>query len=169
MFVFLFVHQIGYWFGDGTLTTSRRPAVLLALAGLGALIALTTFGPYAHSMVAVEGGEISNMMPPNACIAALGVFQAGLALLLRPYLNRRLANPATWKIVIAVNAIAMTVFAWHMTAYVMAVGAWRVLGHTLLADATEAWWLQRPVWLLLPGVFLAVLVQIFRRFENKLG
>jgi hypothetical protein len=168
LLVFLFVHQLGYWFGDGTLTTSRRRALGVALVGLGALLALTMFGPYSHSMVAIDGEPMSNMMPPNACIAALGVFQAGLALLARPFLNRKLADPRAWKVVVAVNAIAMTVFTWHMTAYVLAVGVWKLFGHTLLTDASAGWWVQRPLWLLLPGAFLVVLVRIFGRFENRL-
>jgi fucose 4-O-acetylase-like acetyltransferase len=166
--VFAFVHQLGYSFGDGRLTQSRRTAVKLAATGFGALVLLTTFGPYSHSMVAVSGEGMSNMMPPNACIAALGVFQAGLALLARPFLNRKLANPRAWKVVIAVNAIAMTVFCWHMTAYVIAVGIWKILGHTLLTDATASWWWQRPLWVFLPGIVLAGLVRLFSRFENRL-
>ena len=168
LLVFAFVHQLGYWFGDGRLTGSRRRAVGLALLGVGALALLTTFGPYSNSMVAVSGEPMSNMMPPNACIAALGVFQAGLALLIRTFLNRKLANPRAWKGVIAVNAIAMTVFCWHMTAYVVAVGVWKVLGNTLLTDASAAWWVQRPLWLLLPGAILVVFVRLFSRFENPL-
>ena len=152
LFVFVFVHQIGYFYGDGTLTrASRRTQWVITIGGLAALAMLTTVGPYPRSMVAVQGGTVSNMFPPTACIAALGVFQAGLALLLRPGLNRWLAHRGPWKAVVAANAVSMTVFTWHMTALVAAIGVFHLLGGVLMKDATTAWWLQRPLWVLLPG------------------
>ena len=165
LLVFAFVHQLGYFYGDGTLTRSRRTAWALTLGGLVALVALTTFGPYAHSMVAMDGEAISNMMPPNACIAALGVFQAGLALLLRPALNRLLMRRRPWKLVVMANATAMTVFTWHMTAYVIAVGIVAAFGHGLGDHVSADWWFERPLWLLLPGAILAGFIAGFGRFE----
>jgi len=35
----------------------------------------------------------------------------------------------------------------------------------LLDEPTGAWWAQRPIWLVLPGVCLAVLLAAFARFE----
>lgn len=166
LFVFVFIHQLGYFYGDGTLTSgSRRAPWMLAVGGLAALLLLTTVGPYPRSMVAVAGDGMSNMFPPNACIAALGTFQAGLALLLRPALNRWLAHRRPWKAVVAANAVSMTVFTWHMTALVLAIGVFQLLGGVLLTEPTAAWWLQRPLWLLLPGVFLAGQMALFARFE----
>ena len=166
LLVFVFVHQLGYFYGDGTLTrSSRRAQWAIALGGLGALVLLTNLGAYPRSMVAAQGEPISNMYPPTACIAALGVFQAGLALLLRPRLNRWLDRPRPWKAVVAANSVSMTVFTWHMTAYVMAVGVVELVGGRLLPHPSAAWWVQRPLWLLLPGVFLAGLTAVFARFE----
>jgi hypothetical protein len=139
----------------------------LALGGLAALIVLTTFGPYPHSMVAIRGEGVSNMFPPNLAVAALGMFQAGLALLLRPALNRWLAGRRPWKVVVSVNAVAMTIFTWHMTAYVAAIALVEVLGGTLGDRPTAGWWLQRPLWLALPGAFLAAVLAIFSRFELR--
>jgi hypothetical protein len=116
-------------------------------------------------MVAIRGEGVSNMFPPNACIAALGVFQSGLALVVRPALNRWLQRRRPWKVVVSANAVAMTVFTWHMTAYVAAIALVHVLGGTLLSQPTATWWLQRPLWIALPGVFLAGLITLFARFE----
>ena len=69
---------------------------------------------------AVEGGRISNMFPPNVCIAAR-CLPGRVALLLRPTLNRWLARRRPWKVVVAANSVAMTVFTWHMTAFVLAM------------------------------------------------
>jgi hypothetical protein len=65
----------------------------VAAAGLGALAALTTLGPWSRSMVAPRGDEVSNMFPTSACIAApLAAFQLGLILLAHPALARWLAR-----------------------------------------------------------------------------
>jgi len=34
-----------------------------------------------------------------------------------------------------------------------------------LPGPMAAWWLQRPLWLVVPGIVLAVLVAVFARFE----
>ncbi len=52
-----------------------------------------------------------------------------------------------------------------MTALVAAIGVFHLLGGVLLKDATTAWWIQRPLWVVLPGAFLAGLVAVFARFE----
>jgi fucose 4-O-acetylase-like acetyltransferase len=160
--VWLFAHQLGYFYRDGSLLRIGRR---LALGGLLALAALTTFGPYERSMVATPGKAVGNMFPTTACIAALAVFQAGLAMLLRPAANRRLAQRRPWRRVIALNSVAMTVFVWHMTALVVVIGALKLAGIALPAHASAGWWLARPLWLAAPGVVLALLVALFRGIE----
>src|SRR5205823_440462 len=164
--VFLFAHQLGYLWGDGSLTRAgRRTHAVLAVGGLTALVVLTNLGVYPRSMVAVRGEAVSNMFPTTACIAALAVFQLGVAMLLRPALTRWLDRRRVWKTVVGANAIAMTVFTWHMTAYVLALGAFEAVGGHLLHDPTATWWLQRPLWLLSPGLVLVVLVRLFASVE----
>ena len=163
--VWIFAHQLGYFWRDGTLTDGpRRRLWAMVLGGLTALIVLTNLGCYPRSMVSVRG-ESSNMFPTTACIAALAVLQVGLVLLLRPAAERWLARRRPWTFTVSVNAVAMTIFTWHMTALVGAIALFQLAGGDLLRDPTPAWWAQRPLWLLLPGVLLAGLVAIFARFE----
>src|SRR5205823_4335267 len=124
-------------------------------------------GVYPRSMVAVRGEAVSNMFPTTACIAALAVFQLGVAMLLRPALGHWLERRRPWKVVVAANAVAMTVFTWHMSAYVLALGAFEAAGGHLLRDPSASWWLERPLWLLAPGVVLAVLVRLFASVEAR--
>src|SRR6185503_18797652 len=108
LLAFLFVHQLGFFYGDGTLTRcSRRVHWAMVGGAVVVLLALTTFGPYPYSMVTVDSEAGSNMLPTTVCIAALGVLQAGLALLLRPALNRWLARRRPWKAVVFANSMAM--------------------------------------------------------------
>ena len=164
--VWVFAHQLGYFWRDGTFTTwPRRTLWALAAAGLCALVVLTNLGVYPRSMVAVRGEAVSNMFPTTACIAALAVFQVAVAMLLRPAAERWLQRRRVWKGVVSMNAVAMTLFTWHMTALVAVLGAWRALGHDTLHQPTAAWWAQRPLWLLCPALVLAVLVAGFARIE----
>jgi hypothetical protein len=60
----------------------------------------------------------------------------------------------------------MTLFLWHMTAYVLAVLVLWPLGFGRETDSTVRWWLERPLWIAVPAVFLVVFVAILARFER---
>ncbi|MGH3931823.1 MAG: acyltransferase family protein, partial [Pseudonocardiaceae bacterium] len=162
--VWLFAHQLGYlWRTSGpALTTGRRAGI--AAAGLSGLVLLTALG-YPRSMVALRGDTESNMFPPNATIAALAVFQLGLILLAAPLVTRLLHCRWVWRAVVAVNATALTLFVWHMTAYVGFLWIFESLGGRLGDEPTLQWWLQRPLWLLGPALILAALVALIGRTE----
>ena len=81
LFVWLAVHQLGFAWQAGRMAAPRR-CLLWAAGGMTALIALVTLGPYPISMVTVAGEEISNSLPPNLTLLALGVCQSGLLLAL---------------------------------------------------------------------------------------
>lgn len=167
--VWLFAHQLGYLWRDGTLVSCGRDVLIaMTLAGLVGLVVTTNTGIYPRSTVAVEGEWLSNMFPTTAPIACLAVFQLGLVLLARPALNRWLVRSrSAWNAVVSVNAVAMTVFCWHMTALVAAVAVWNLAGFELLAEPTVAWWIQRPVWLIAPAVALVPLARLFMRVELR--
>ncbi len=164
--VWLFAHQLGYlWCTNGpTWTTGRRAGI--AAAGLSGLVLLTTLG-YPRSMVALSSDTESNMFPPNATIAALAMFQLGLVLSAAPLAARLLHRRWVWRAVVAVNATILTVFVWHMTAYVGFLWIFESFGGRLGDEPTLQWWLQRPLWLLGPGLVLAALVALFDRAETR--
>lgn len=164
--VWVLAHQLGYLWRDGSAPSwGRRGHVALVAGGATALAVLTGLGPYPSSMVAVRGDDLSNMFPTTAPVAALAVVQLGLVLLARPRLEAWLARRGPWRAVVAVNAVAMTVFTWHMTALVAIIGAVFALGLDLPSETSTTWWLLRPLWLVLPGAVLALLVRAFARVE----
>ena len=60
----------------------------------------------------------------------------------------------------------MTVYLWFMTAYLLAVLVLWPFGLGRDDTPTLSWWLQRPLWEIVPALFLVALVAIFGRFER---
>jgi Acyltransferase family len=172
--VFLFPHQLGYFYADGRLTRLPRSAFLaMAALGFAAMVALTNLNRvfdgisiYPKSLLGTDVGTITNTNPPTLLMLAMAVWSIGVVMWLRPFLNRWLRRLAVWKAVIAVNLVVMTLFLWHMTAYLLAVLVlWR-LGLGRQGDTTASWWIERPLWEIVPAAFLFVLIVIFGGVER---
>jgi fucose 4-O-acetylase-like acetyltransferase len=185
IFVLLFPHQLGHFYGDGSAQRWRRPAlVAMAAVGLGGLIALTNpwlfralgpqrfdwfpgIGHYPRSLLGTDIERVSNAYPPTLCYMLVAFWLIGLVLLLRPVLSRWLQRPRPWKATILGNAYIMTIFLWHMTAYLLAILLLWPLGFGQEDEPTGRWWLERPLWLVVPGAILVGLVAVFGRFETR--
>ena len=165
--VWLLAHQLGVAWRAGSVTTwSRARLAVLAAAGMGTLVVLTSSFGYPGSMVGgLEAGK-TNTFPPSFAIVALAVWQFGAVLVLRPVVDRWLARPRAWAAVVAANGMAMTLFLWHLTALVIVTAA--VLPAGLLPSpeaGSAAWWAWRPVWVVLLVLALVPLVALFARVE----
>ena len=167
VFIWLAVHQLGFaW--QARYFNSMRTSLFWALGGILALSALVHFGPYPVSMVSVQGEEISNTLPPNLTMLALGIFQGGVLLSLEKPLRRWLDNAKIWTSTILINGMIMTLFLWHVSVLVLVSGLGLALGGIGLriAPGTSAWWLTRPVWILVLGSVLLLVTPIFVRYEQ---
>jgi len=162
--VWLMAHQLGFFYGDGRLPRLRWP---LAAGGLAVMVALVNLGPYPGSMVGLGRDEFSNMDPPTIAIAALTLWEIGLAMLLRPAVSRWLQGLRAWAAVIWVNTVIMTVFLWHLTAMLFGIGILYPLGWPQPEAGTAQWWALRPVWVAALLVILFGLVLAFGRFEAR--
>ncbi|MEP3051450.1 MAG: acyltransferase [Erythrobacter sp.] len=170
LFVWVGIHQLGYAWRDGVFA---KPAFAFGwfIAGLAALIILTVYGPYPVAMIGVPGAEITNSMPPTIALLALGVMQTGLVLALEPAGRRMLNNLKIWTATVLMNGMIMTVYLWHLTAFVLVmVAAWLLGGIGLdLFPGTSAWWLTRPIWFALYIAALLPMIGIFARHERTFG
>jgi len=168
-FVWLAIHQLGFAWSEGRLTPGR--ALLWGVGGLVALGLLVGLGPYPVAMIGVPGAGLSNSMPPTIGLLALGIAQAGFALALEPAGRRMLDNIGIWTSVVLVNGMIMTIYLWHLTAFVLVmVAAWLLGGVGLdVQPGSAAWWLARPVWFALYIVALFPLIMAFARYERANG
>jgi hypothetical protein len=121
---------------------------------------------YPKSLLGTNVERITNTYPPTICLMAMTFWSIGLALLVRDGLSRWLRRSRPWKATILVNSVIMTLFLWHMTAFLLAVLALWPLGLGQQGDTTIGWWLERPLWVGVPALFLAGLVAIFARIER---
>src|SRR5699024_3360300 len=121
-------HQLGY-FWPQLVAAGRRFAWGFTWSGLFLLSALVGSGVYPGSMVGVAGEKFSNMAPPTICIIALLLFQAGVALLIRPWTLHRLDTSARWRAFSSlINRFSLPLFLFHSTGMAL----WAVFGHFVL-------------------------------------
>jgi hypothetical protein len=183
-FVLLLPHQLGHLYADGTLARLPRSAFwAMVVGGLGGLLLLTNpplwrlfgdvrfdwfpgIGAYPKSLLGTDVELVSNAYPPTVCFLLGGVWTIGAVMLLRPALARWLERPRAWKATIALNAVIMTLFLWHMTAFLLAVLTLWPLGFGAQTDTDATWWLERPLWIAVSAAYLAALVAIFGRVER---
>ncbi len=184
-FVLLFFHQLGHLCGDGRLDRAPRWVFwVMVVIGLGGLALLTNpplfrlvgdvrfewfpprIGHYPKSLLGTDVERISNAYPPTICFLLGGVWSIGAVMLLRPMLRRWLERDRPWRLTIGVNAMIMTLFLWHMTAFLLAILALWPFGFGRQIDSTPRWWAERIVWEVVPAVILAGIVVVVGRFER---
>lgn len=166
-FVWLAIHQLGYAWCDGRFASPAR-MILWGLGGLGALGLLVAYGPYPVAMIGVPGEPLSNSMPPTLALLALGIAQTGFALALEPWGRRMLSNLGTWAATVLINGMIMTIYLWHLSAFVLVmVAAWLLGGVGLHMDpGSSQWWMMRPMWFAIYIGALIPLILVFARYER---
>jgi hypothetical protein len=123
-------------------------------------------GHYPRSLLGTNVERISNAYPPTLCFLLGGIWMLGAAMLLRSVVTRWLVRERPWIATIGVNARIMTLFLWHMTAYLFAILILWPLGFGHEHEPTVRWWLERPLWLAVPGVMLYAMVVVLGPLER---
>lgn len=170
LFVWVGIHQLGYAWRDGAF--GKIPfAFAWFSVSLAILVGLTVYGPYPIAMIGVPGAEITNSMPPTLALLALGMTQTGLVLALEPWGRKLLDNLGFWTATVLMNGMIMTVYLWHLTAFVLVmVLAWVAGGIGLeMFPGSAEWWWTRPVWIAVYLLALLPIIAIFARHERVFG
>ncbi len=159
----------GFAWKDGIITPGRTLAITGgALLGVAAL--LVTVGPYPVSMVHFDGiGNLSPTHPPSLALIFFGAGYSALAISAAPWVNRLLERqPLLWKLTVAANSVAMSVYLWHFTAAAVAGAAFYALGILpTAATGSPMWWLQKMPLIVASTVVLAGIVALVARFERS--
>lgn len=163
--VWLLVQQLGFLLADGTVERMPRRGRLGVVAGaLAVLVGMIAAGPYSPDLFA-------NLNPPTACLVVLGVAQLALFTFVRPALRRWAQRPRAQRIIARFGEWGMTLYLWHLPAFVLLAGVLLVLhdatGLPLPAPLTAEWWWTRPVWLVAAALVTAVVVRGFARWEQR--
>jgi hypothetical protein len=158
----------GFAWQDGMLPTGRRLAALAAAFWALALAAVNV-GPWPAVMLHHGGLEHSPTHPPSTALLLFGLAYSFSAAALAPAVNRWLAGSVrAWKLTIAANAVAMSVYLWHMTAGMIVIGVAYLAGLLPNVEAgTSAWWLTKIPFLLANVVVLVPLVRKVAPIEQR--
>lgn len=169
LFVWLTVHQLGYYWAERDRELGRVASGLAFGGGLAALTGLTMAGPYQVALVGVPGQEFSNTTPPTVVLFALTLMQIGVISLLAPAVHRWLAGRKAWASVVLINGMIMSIYVWHITAAGIGIGAVSLLTTAFfeITPLGTVWWVTRPIWFAILIVPLLGLVAIFGRYESR--
>lgn len=170
LWVFLGIHQLGFAWRAGRFANTLFALVWFAVS-LAILVSITVYGFYPVSMVSAPGG-FSNSLPPTLALFALGAVQVGLVLALEPAGRRMLDHLGVWTATVLMNGMIMTVYLWHLTAFVLVMTAdWLLLGGWGLdsVPGTGEWWVTRPLWIAIYILALLPMIAVFARHERSFG
>ncbi len=154
-------HQLGFFY-ERVVNARRSVDWSLLLAGLFGLAGLVGSGLYPGSMVGVPG-ERSNMAPPTLCIIALVLFQAGVVEVIRPAMQRKLAEERWARASSTINRFSLPLFLFHSTG----MAAWLAVRYLVAGENNEAtaptagWWLTRPLAVIGPLLFTLPVIYLF--------
>lgn len=165
-FIWLAMHQMGYWWREGTCPAMAPP--LLTLAGIAALLSLVFVFGYPVAMISVPGAEVSNSRPPTIAMLAIGLIQSGIILIIADRVSRWLETSHRWAVVILLSQRIMTIYLWHMTALLLLVAMSLLVGGfgLRLEPGSGLWWLTRPLWMAALLAVLFPLVALFGSLES---
>ncbi|MEO6126687.1 MAG: acyltransferase [Ilumatobacteraceae bacterium] len=167
IFVWGLCFQLGFFY-DRLVAASRRADWALLWAGLFGLAGLVGSRLYPGSMVGVPG-ERSNMAPPTLCIVALVLFQAGVAEVIRPWMQTRLPRPGWSRVNEVINRFSMPLFLFHTTGMALSRAVTYAIagGENEATKSTGWWWLSRPISFILPLLFTLPVILLFGRRWTK--
>jgi hypothetical protein len=158
----------GFAWQDGRLPTGRRLAALAATCWALA-IAAVTIGPWPAVMLHHGGLDHSPTHPPSTSLMLFGLAYSFTAAAFAPAITRWLEHSArAWRATVAANAVAMSVYLWHMTAAVLVAAVVYLVGLVpTAAPGSGAWWSTKPWFLVLNVVVLIPIVRRVAPIEQR--
>lgn len=164
LFVWGSIHQWGFSWKDGSLTSPRWRPYALAAGGGAVLAGLVTSRAFMADMVGS-----GNTNPPSIALLAYAAAQAGLVLAAEPLGARLLSRDRRWRLVKAVNSVVMNVYLWHFVPAIVIAVAFYPTGVLPQPSVGSAeWFAWRLAWWALLTAVLVPLVVVVTRAERPL-
>ncbi len=160
---------MGMAWRDGLVPTGRRLVAVAAGFWVATLALVLSGGPWAISMVNAPGMENSPTNPPTLALMTFGTAYSLTAIAAAPKISQALAKrPKAWAAVVGANAVAMSVYLWHMTAAVVVTAAmYFTTGLPTHAVGSIDWWLFKIPTIIGSLVVLGPIVAIVSRVERN--
>ncbi|HBX78686.1 MAG TPA: hypothetical protein DEG43_13660 [Acidimicrobiaceae bacterium] len=168
----------------GEESSTRRVGWLLMGVGIGLGVALVRFGGYPISLIGVPGQARSNTSPPSLMLICACSWQVGFLLASRGLVESFCARRRVGRSLGVLNLQAMSIYCWHMAAFVLTALVAEVLGYsvtmrptgseTILTGSTTligstSWWLAKPLWVLLSALATVGLVLLVAPIQVRLA
>jgi fucose 4-O-acetylase-like acetyltransferase len=164
LFVWGSMHQWGFSWQDGSLTSPRWRPYLLAAGGVALLAGLVTSRTFMADMVGS-----GNTNPPSIALLAFAAAQAGLVLAAEPWASGLLARERLWQPVRRLNSLVMNVYLWHFVpAIVIAVAFYPTGLLPQPAVGSGEWFALRLAWFALLTAVLVPLVIAVTQAERPM-
>ncbi|MCL1799857.1 MAG: acyltransferase [Promicromonosporaceae bacterium] len=171
--VWVIPYQVGFAWQRGTLRLTLGRAWALLGGSLLVLVLLTYVGPYPISMINIDSSLLNNTSPPTVALLVLAFAQIAAAWLLSGPVQRWLERSRWWwRAVVAVNAVTLTLFLWHMVAALTAALILNAMGRlpwwfTGTGWGDPRWWQGRLPWFLAITPLLLLFVLAFGWVETR--
>lgn len=164
--VWLFCHQLGIAYARRRAwTASPGQLAGVVTACVAVLVVMVVPGPWFPTNLGVRDAPVSNLAPTTAALAVLGIAQWAVLTGVGSHLLGREPSEA-WKRRIGTgNALAMLIYLWHVPAMTVMIGIGLLAPDLLLPPSITGWAMVRPVWFVLSGAMLAVMVYGAMRWE----
>lgn len=146
-FVWLSIHQLGFWYRDGWFSR-KHPWYLIgvALAAYAVSIAMTWFGPYSWNM-------LENQYPATTPLILFAIAQGALLALLRPVLEALMRTRALQGAVFLAGTRLMTIYLWHLPVIMAIIGVQLLAPEWLSEPGSARWWWERiPLYVIVLAV-----------------
>lgn len=146
-----------------------RPAAapVAAVSALLAQVAVAMIGPYDLSLVVTGTDRMSNVSPPTMLLALHCTWMSFAFVAAAGAIRRWAARPRVWRMVVAGNGGAMTLYLWHIPAIAVATFALNPFGLDAYDVDAPGFWGRLALRAVVFAVVMALMFRLLSPLEHR--